>query len=144
MVKFSPTALTFGYDFVLIVHSFWDNLYIHFLMSFRLSLVWPTCALISRDARPLDLWQCWLYFCQRASNQLWTCGSIVESSKFQYQSSQRTQPAKFYSLSKFLTKETRFVFKHCQRHNGPRHIVFKLYWVFKQIKELQNLGETSA
>ena len=28
MVKFSPTALNFGYDFVLLVHFFWDTLYI--------------------------------------------------------------------------------------------------------------------
>ena len=28
MVKFSPTALNFGYDFVLLVHLFWDILYV--------------------------------------------------------------------------------------------------------------------
>ena len=28
MVKFCPTALNFGYDFVLLVHLFWDTLYI--------------------------------------------------------------------------------------------------------------------
>ena len=27
MVKSSPTALNFGYDFVLLVHFFWDTLY---------------------------------------------------------------------------------------------------------------------
>ena len=27
MVKFSPTALNFGYDFVLLGHFFWDTLY---------------------------------------------------------------------------------------------------------------------
>ena len=27
MVKFSPTALNFGYDFVLLVHLFWDPLF---------------------------------------------------------------------------------------------------------------------
>ena len=29
MVKFSPIALNFGYDFVLLVHFFWDTLYIY-------------------------------------------------------------------------------------------------------------------
>ena len=28
MVEFSPTALNFGYDFVLLVHLFWDTLYV--------------------------------------------------------------------------------------------------------------------
>ena len=27
MVKFSPTALNFGYDFVILVYFFWDTLY---------------------------------------------------------------------------------------------------------------------
>ena len=36
MVKFSPTALNFGYDFVLVVY-FWDTLYNPYLESFTVA-----------------------------------------------------------------------------------------------------------
>ena len=34
MVKFSPTALNFGYDFVVLVH-FWNTLYNSIIFNFR-------------------------------------------------------------------------------------------------------------
>ena len=52
MIKFSTTALNFGYYFVLLVHSFWDNLYVlqSCTLNFELSLL--SLQLVARRLSP--------------------------------------------------------------------------------------------